>query len=120
METIATDLPTESNDSNQSPRRRVFTAQQRQQLVERYRRSGLKQEEFIAQEGISKASLSKWLQKERQTQQRSQALRFEELNLPALSKPWAVEIVSPDNWTLRLAQLPPLAIWQQLSRALPC
>lgn len=111
----------ETNGTNQAPPRKQFTPQQRRELLERYRRSGLKQAEFIAREGISKATLGKWLQKERRAAQpRSQPVRFQELTLPAPSKNWAVEITSPRQWTLRLAQVPPPAIWQQLWRALPC
>lgn len=116
METSANGLPT----STQPTPRKLFTPEQRRELLERYRRSGLKQEQFIAGEGISKATLGKWLQQERrQARQAAQAVQFQELKLPTSAK-WAVEIVSPQNWTLRLAQVPSPVIWNQLSRALPC
>ena|SRR5437879_3254766 len=117
METIST----QSNGATGLAPRKQFTPQQRQQLLERFRQSGLKQAEFVAGEGISKASLGKWLQKERrQGKPEAEPVGFQELELSHPAKAWAVELVSPDNWTLRLAQVPPLAIWQQLSRALPC
>lgn len=116
METIATDSAIQA----QAAPRKIFTPQQRHELLERYRRSGLKQEEFIVGEGISEATLGKWLQKERrQAKGPAQPLAFQELKLPNSSK-WAVEIVSPGSWTLRLAQVPPPAFWQQVCRALPC
>jgi transposase-like protein len=120
METIATDLTTQGLGANVASPRKVFTPQQRREMVARYRRSGLKQEQFVAQVGISKAALGKWLQQERREGRPTPPpVSFQELKLPGSAK-WAVEIVSPANWTVRLAQLPPPGLWNQLWRALPC
>ncbi|HVV01466.1 MAG TPA: hypothetical protein VHH88_08905 [Verrucomicrobiae bacterium] len=70
--------------------------------MERYRASGLKQQEFIVREGMSKASLGKWLKGERgEAAAKFNQPRFHELLLAQTPvTPWQMEIVSPKNWTL--------------------
>ncbi len=115
MENIAT-----QTQINRSPRKR-YTPEQRQQVLERFHQSGLRQREFVAREGISQAALGKWLQNERQQAKGpGKLVRFETLELPHSSPHWAAEIVSPSHWTLRLAQAPPATVLQALVRALPC
>ena len=45
--------------------RRIFTPEQRAEFVRGYQQSGLRQREFAMQAGISLASLSNWLRRER-------------------------------------------------------
>jgi transposase-like protein len=99
-----------------------FTPEQRQAILGRYRRSGLKQQEFIAREGISKATLGKWLQGERRRAKASIGRpRFQELLVaPAALSPWQFEIVSPTNWTMRFAAMPNTSGLEPLLRSLPC
>lgn len=123
MPTTASSItePNNSSTSTIAPRR-AFTPEERKAILERYRRSGLKQQEFIEREGISKASLGKWLQRERhQARAKIEKPRFRELLVPPPTPlPWQMEIVSPQNWTLRFAATPSAAGLEQLLRSLSC
>ena len=89
--------------------------------MERYRASGLKQQEFIIGEGISKASLGKWLHRERRaTTAKGEKPRFQEVLVPQPRSGWQLEIISPANWTMRFATAPAAAELQPLLRSLPC
>ena len=113
METIA--------DESTQPKRKRFTPEQRQNVLRRFRQSGLKQQEFVIQEGISKASLGKWLQADRgQAKARVKRVKFREVALPQPGARWALEVTSPQNWTLRLAQGTSGQALQELLGALPC
>jgi hypothetical protein len=114
-----------TNQINQSPIartvRRHFTPEERQAVLERYRRSGLKQGPFSAGEGISKASLGKWLQEEkRKARTKLQKPRFQEVLLKQARGDWQIEIVSPQNWTVRFATAPGAEAMERLLRLLPC
>jgi transposase-like protein len=108
----------------QTPRsgRRRFTPEQRHELINRYQQSGLTQREFVAREGvISLAALGKWLQQERRrARARVEKPRFQELLFKQPCCGWQLEIVSPQNWTLRLASAPGEQTLAQLLRCLPC
>ena len=111
------------NELNNSPGpaapRRTFTPQERQAVLERYHSSGLKQAEFIAREGISQATLGKWLQRERrQAKAKLPKPRFQEVLVRPAGSNWQLEIVSPQNWTVRLAAAP--AALPEVLRSLPC
>lgn len=113
METIANQTP-------QATRKR-FTAEQRQELLNRFHQSGLTQKQFVAGEGISQAALGKWLQAQgRPVRKQAQAARFQEVMLPGVGPRWAIEVVSPQNWTLRLSQPAPAKVLQELLGSLPC
>lgn len=103
-------------------RRPKFTVEQRKAILERYHASGLKQQEFIAAEGISKATLGKWLQGERhELKARLAQPRFQEVLVPPPTGwAWQVEIVSPQNWSVHLATAPAPGALEQLLRSLPC
>jgi len=114
---------TNENSPASEPRaaRKRFTPQRREELARSYLESGLTQEQFVAREGISKSALSKWLgDYRRQGRQAKGRVKFRELPLPAFKSSWAMEISTPQHWTLRLAQVPPAATLQQLVGALPC
>jgi len=109
--------------ANQIPRsnRKRFTPEQRQEVLQRFRQSGLKQQDFVNLEGISKASLGKWLQAEgRQAKARVKAVKFRELMLPQPGARWALEVISPQNWTLRVAQGISGQALEELLGVLPC
>jgi len=109
-----------ANESEQTKRKR-FTSEQRQDILKRFGQSGLKQQEFVTQEGISKASLSKWRQAERrQGKARVKPVKFREVMVAQPGARWAVEVISPQNWTLRLAQGTSGKALQELLGALPC
>jgi len=98
--------------------RRRLTSQQRQRLLARYHKGQFTQREFAAREGIGLSTLIKWLQQERTTGQPSVA--FQEVVLPGAAGRWALEVVSPQGWTLRLQTTAGAEILGSLLRTLPC
>ena len=99
-------------------RRRRLTSQQRQRLLARYHKGQFTQREFAAREGIGLSTLIKWLQQERTTGQPPVA--FQEVVLPGAAGRWALEVVSPQGWTLRLQTTVGAEILGSLLRTLPC
>src|SRR5271168_1127366 len=77
-----------------------FTPQQRRQLLARFRQSQLTRKEFAARHGVGFSTLSKWLQDERRTG--DPAVSFQEVVMPPTDTRWAVEVISPKGWTVRL------------------
>ena len=121
MQTTPSSISEPNNTSNSIPTRsrRSFTPQEREAILQRYRASGLKQDDFIAVEGISKATLGKWLQQQRrQAKAKVQKPRFQEVLMKPTGSSWQLEIVSPQNWTVRLAAMP--ASVSEVLRLLPC
>src|SRR2546423_14834087 len=101
--------------------RRRFTPEERQEVLERYHQSQLRQHEFASREGISLASLSKWLGAERgaaRAKARVGRVKFDEIVLPNGAPGWALEIISPQKWTLRLGQAPAASALAELLAAL--
>lgn len=94
----------------------------------RYHQGQLTMKQFVAREGLSTTTLCKWLHQERMGSQEGQesnvsaapAISFRELKLPLGSSTWAMEIVTPQNWTLRLAHPPEPTTLQHWLRTLPC
>jgi transposase-like protein len=80
--------------------RHRFTAQQRQRLVARFHQSQLTRKEFAARHGVGFSTLSKWLQDEHRTG--DPAVSFQEMVVPTAAMRWAVEVISPKGWTVRL------------------
>ena len=121
MQTSNSSIGEETKTSTATYPRRRFSPAERQAILQRYHASGLKQAEFIAGEGISKATLGKWLQRERQlAKAKPQPPRFQEVLFPPSRSPWQVEIASPQNWILRFAAAPAASALEPLLRALPC
>jgi len=119
--------PLSINETNNSstitpkPPRPRFSPQERQAILQRYHATELRQAEFVAQEAISKASLSRWLQKEkRQPKAKVPKPRFQEVLVPQARSPWQVEIVSPQNWSVRFSAVPSSSALEPLLRSLPC
>jgi transposase-like protein len=102
----------------ESVRRPRLKPLQRQHLLARYHRGQLTQREFAAREGIGLSTLVKWLQQERGGS--AAPVGFQEVALPDSSGRWALEIVHPQGWTVRLAEISDAASLSQLLRALPC
>jgi transposase-like protein len=101
-----------------SVRRHRLTLQQRQRLLARYHRGQLGQKEFAARYGVGLSTLGKWLQQERTGGQPS--VSFAEVMLPNSPMRWALEIVNPQGWTVRLAQSSDLETLCPLLLPLPC
>ena len=103
------------------PRRRHATAQERQQILARYLKTQLSQRDFALREGIGFSTLCNWLRQERGKPQ--PAVSFQEVafpSLPAARPNWALEVVSPRGWKIRMAQIGDAGSLQQIMRALPC
>ena len=99
--------------------RRRLTPPQRQRLLARYHKGRLTQKEFAGRAGIGLSTLIKWLQEERANPDRS-AVSFQEVVLPGGSGRWALEVVNPQGWTVRLAQISDAPSLSPLLGALPC
>jgi hypothetical protein len=63
-------------------------------------------------------TLSKWLRVESETP--SPPVKFQEVTLPNIPLRYAVEIVSPQGWTVRLQNSSEIQTLPQLLQALPC
>lgn len=101
-----------------SVHRRRLTPQQRQRLLARYHQGRFSQREFAVRHGLGLSTLFKWLQQERKQGQPS--VSFQEVVLPSTLGHWAVEVVNPQGWRIRLAQVSDLRSLSQLLGALPC
>jgi len=98
--------------------RHRLTSQQRRRLLARYHKGQFTQKEFAAREGVGLSTLIKWLQQERTPGQ--PPVEFRELVLPGAAGRWALEVVSPQGWTLRLQTTAGAESLAPLLRALPC
>ena len=106
------------NSSKAGSVRRHKTFEQRQQLLARYHQSQQTQRQFVARHGIGLSTLSKWLRRERK--QSLPPVRFQEVTLPNSPPRWAVEIVSPHGWVVRVQTSAEVQTLPQLLRAVPC
>jgi transposase-like protein len=98
--------------------RRRRTPEQRQALLARYHESHLTQAEFAARHRLGLSTLGKWLGEEGSA--RAAPVKFQEVRLPSASNRWLVEVVSPQGWTLRFAQVPEVDRLPAWLRGLPC
>jgi transposase-like protein len=98
--------------------RRRLTSAQRQRLLARYHQSQFTQREFAERHSISHSALVKWLQQERAKSQ--VPVSFQEVVLPNSAGRWALEVVHPRGWTVRLAEVGDVEHLSQLLGALPC
>jgi transposase-like protein len=106
------------NSSKPVSIRRRKTAQQRQRLVTLFHQSQLTQRDFAARHGVGLSTLGKWLHRE--GKKRLPPVKFHEVALPNPVPRWAVEVVSPKGWIVRLQNGVELQTLPQLLRALPC
>ena len=98
--------------------RRHLPPEERQEVLARYRQSGMTQRDFCRQEGLGLSTLIRWLGDERKP--RRQPLAFQEVILPATTSAWAVEVVSPQGWVVRCQAETGAERVAELLRALPC
>jgi transposase-like protein len=93
---------------------------QRQRVLARYHRSPRTQAEFAAHHGIGRSTLGKWLCEEGQVRQSAAPMRFQEVILPSMTPTWAVEVVSPQGWTVRLHTVSDFEVISTLLPVLSC
>ena len=106
------------NYSQSGSGRRRWTAKQRQRLLARFHESQLTQRDFANRHGVGLSTLSKWLRVECEAP--SPPVKFQEVKLPNMSLRYAVEVVSPQGWTVRLQNSSEIETLPQLLQALPC
>ena len=106
------------NSSKAGSVRRRKTAEQRQQLLARYHQSQLTQRDFAVRHGLGLSTLSKWLRRE--SKQSLPPVQFQEVALSTPTPSWAVEVVSPNGWVVRLQNGSEVQALPQLLRAVPC
>src|SRR5271170_34064 len=104
--------------SKSSSVRRRLTPQQRQRLLARFHRGQLTQRDFASRHGVGLSTLSKWLRCEEKTAM--PPVKFQEVTLPHTPLRYAVELVSPQGWTVRLQSTSDIESLPQLLQALPC
>jgi len=106
------------DDNVGSPKRRRWTAAQRQRLLSRYHQSQFTQAEFAERQGMGHSTLARWLAEERA--HNPSPVPFAEVQVSPTHPPAAIEIVSPQGWTVRLPHSADGQALAQLLRALPC
>jgi transposase-like protein len=105
------------SSKNGSGRRR-WTDKQRQRLLAPFRESQLTQRDFAGRHGVGLSTLSKWPRVESETP--SPPVKFQEGTVPNMPMRNAVEIVSPEGWTVRLQNGSEVETLAQVLQALPC
>ena len=98
--------------------RRRWSDKQRQRLLARFHESQLTQRDFAGKHGVGLSTLSKWLRVESEAP--SPPMKFQEVTLPNVSQRYALEVVSPQGWTVRLQNGSDVQELPALLRALPC
>jgi len=98
--------------------RRRWTAKQRQRFLARFHQSQLTQRDFASRHGVGLSTLNKWLRVENEAA--APPMKFQELTLPNMPMRYAVELVSPQGWTVRFQNSSEIETLAQLIRALPC
>jgi transposase-like protein len=98
--------------------RRRWTDKQRQRLLARFHESQLTQRDFAGRRGVGLSTLSKWLRVE--SEATSPPMKFQEVTLPNMPLRYAVEVVSPQGWTVRLQKSSEIETLAQVLQALPC
>jgi hypothetical protein len=98
--------------------RRRHTPEQRQRLVARFHKSQMTQRDFASRHGIGMSTLSKWLRVE--VKSKPPRVKFREVVMPHGPLRYAVEVVSPQGWVVRLQSGSDVKALPELLRALPC
>lgn len=98
--------------------RRRWTAKQRQRFLTRFHQSQLTQRDFATRHGVGLSTLSKWLRVENEAG--SPPVKFKEMTLPNMPMRYAVEVVSPQGWIVRLQNGSDMQQLSALLQALPC
>jgi transposase-like protein len=98
--------------------RRRRTPEQRRRVLVRFHKSQMTLRDFAVRHGIGMSTLSKWLRVE--SEATSPPVKFQEVTLPNMPLRYAVEVVSPQRWTVRLQNYSEIQSLSQLLQALPC
>jgi transposase-like protein len=98
--------------------RRRWTSKGRDRLLASFHQSQLTQRAFAARHGIGLSTLGKWLRGEGQTT--LPRVKFQEVVLPNTPLRYAVEVVSPQGWVVRLQNISEVQTLPALLQALPC
>ena len=98
--------------------RRRLTSKQRQRLLAKFHQSQLAQREFANQHAIGMSTLSKWLRVE--VKPKPPRVKFQEVMMPNTPLRFAVEVVSPQGWIVRLHDGSDVQSLSSLLQALPC
>jgi len=106
------------NSSKTGLVRRRKTAQERQRMVARFHESQMTQRDFAVRHGIGMSTLSKWLRVE--SEATPAPVKFQEVKLPNMPLRYAVEVVSPQGWTVRLQNGSDVQMLPSVLQALPC
>src|SRR5271154_6766461 len=106
------------NYSKSGSGRRRWTDKQRQRLLARFHESQLTQRDFAGRHGVGLSTLSKWLRVE--SEATSPHVKFQEVTLPKMPLGYAVEVVSPQGWIVRLQNSSGIETLAQVLQALPC
>jgi transposase-like protein len=99
----------ENQTDNLTTETRRTSAADRLEMVGRFHRSGKTRRAFCESEGIAKSTLDWWLRKSKgHSRSRKKRVAFREVALvstgnEAISN-WAMEVVSPQGWTIRSRQ----------------
>jgi len=93
-------------DNNLTTERKP-TAAERLEMMERFRGSGQTRRAFCESEGVAKSTLDWWLRKNKRRSRRK-GVAFREVSLVSTdigtASNWAMEILSPQGWTIRSRQ----------------
>ena len=65
-----------------------------------FHKSQSTQRDFATRHGVGLSTLSKWLRVESEAV--SPSVKFQEMTPPSMPPRYAVEVVSPQDWTVRL------------------
>ena len=76
------------------------------------------QRDFANRYGVGLSTLSKWLRFENEAA--SPPVKFQEVTLPNMPMRYAVEVVSPQGWIVRLQNGAAFQALSELLQALPC
>jgi transposase-like protein len=106
------------NSSKTGLIRRRKTSEERQRLVARFHKSQMTQRDFAVRHGVGLSTLSKWLRCEDKAD--LAPVKFREVVLPNTPLRFAVEVVSPQGWIVRLQNGSDVQMLPDLFRTLPC
>ena len=76
------------------------------------------QRDFAARHSIGLSTLSKWLRVE--VKPKPPRVKFQEVVMPNAPLRYAVEVVSPQGWTVRLQNGSEVQTLSQVLQAVPC